>query len=96
MLYPLLAETVVEEHHTGKGPPALQGSTCAQIATKTFTRRHPELMRDLSTLRVGWIQLQERQAVTLVHFGPTRELIVRVHRAHGGWQMNTLLDNGPL
>lgn len=96
MLYPLIAEAIVEEHRPGRGSPALRGNTCAQVAAKVFARRHRELVKDAATLRVGWIQLQARQAVTLVHFGPTRELMVRVHRAHGGWQMNTLLDSGPL
>jgi hypothetical protein len=96
MLYPLIAETVVEAHHPGKGTPALRGSTCAQVAAKVFAQRHRELVADAATLRVGWIQRQARQAVTLVHFGPTRELIVRVHQAPGGWQMNNLLDSGPL
>jgi hypothetical protein len=96
MLYPLIAQTVVEAHLPGKGSPALRGSTCAQVVAKVFAQRHRELVADAATLRVGWIQRQARQAVTLVHFGPTRELIVRVHRAHGGWQMNNLLDSGPL
>lgn len=96
MLYPLIAEAVVEEHRPGKGSPALRGGTCAQVAAKVFAQRHRELVADAATLRVGWIQRQARQAVTLVHFGPTRELIVRLHQAHGSWQMNDLLDSGPL
>jgi hypothetical protein len=96
MLYPLVAEAIVEEHRPGKGAPALRGSTCARVAGKVFAARHRELVADASSLRIGWVQLQARQAVTLAHFGPARELIVRVHRAHGGWQMNALLDDGPL
>jgi hypothetical protein len=96
MLDPLIVEAVVEEHHRGKGPPSLRGNTCPQVASKVFKQRHRELTEDVAELQVGWVQLQARQAVTLVHFGAMRELIVRVHRSHGGWQMNALLDNGPL
>jgi hypothetical protein len=96
MLDPLIAEETVEEHRPGKGPPSLRGTTCSQVASKVFAQRHHELAADSATLQVAWIQLQARQAVTLVHFGSTRELIVRVHRAPGGWQMNNLLDSGPL
>lgn len=96
MLYPLIAEAIVEEHHPGKGPPALRGNTCAQVAGNVFVQRHRELVADAATLSFGWMQRQQRQAVVLAHFGPTRELIVRVHRTQGGWKMNNLLDSGPL
>jgi hypothetical protein len=96
MLYPLVAEAAVEEHHPGKGPLPLRGNTCSQIVSKILAEHHRELVEDLAMLRVGWIQLQARQAVALVHFGPDRERVIRVHRVHGGWQMNALIDSGPL
>ena len=96
LLYPLVAEITVEEHRPGKGPPALRGRTCAQVLSRIFAQGHRELAEDVATMHVGWIQLQARQAVALVHFGPNRERVVRVHRAPGGWQMYAPIDNGPL
>jgi hypothetical protein len=96
MLDPLIAEAAVEEHRPGKGSPRLRGRTCAQVLARVFAQRHHELVADAATLRVGWIQRQARQAVMLVHFGSTRELTVRMHLARGRWQMNNLLDSGPL
>ncbi len=96
LLYPLVAEATAEEHRPGKGPPALRGRTCGQVLSKIFAARHRELAEDVATMRVGWIQLQARQAVALVHFGPDRERVVRVHRAPGGWQMYVAIDSGPL
>lgn len=96
MLDPQIAETTVEEHHSSKGEPSLRGNTCSQILSRVFAKHHRELAADLPVLRVGWIQLQAKQAVMLVHFGPTREVIVRERRRGDGWRMNTLIDNGPV
>jgi len=96
LLYPLVAEATVEEHGHGRGSPALRGGTCAQVLSKIFAQRHRELAEDVTAMHVGWIQRQARQAVALVHFGPNRERVVRVHRALGGWQMYAPIDSGPL
>ncbi len=97
LLDPLVAEATLEEHRPGNGPPALRGRTCAQVLSRIFARRHRELTKDVATMHVGWIQRQARQAVALLHFGPDRERVVRVHRAQGGgWRMYAPIDSGPL
>jgi hypothetical protein len=96
MLAPLVAEAAVEEHRPGKGPPALRGRGCAQVLSRLFAERHRELVADVATLRVGWTQTKGRRAVALANFGPAREMLVYVRHANGVWQMNTLLDSGPL
>ncbi len=96
ILDPLVGEALLEEHHPGKGPRALRGPSCAQIAAKAFALHHRELVEDAATLKVGWAQTKAARAYVLVHFTPTRELLVFLHRSKGIWQMDTLLDSGPL
>lgn len=93
LLDPLVAEAAVEEHRPGKGPPALRGRTCAQVLTKLFAQHHRELVEEAAALRVGWAQTKDQRATVLADFGPTRERLVLVHRAHGTWQMDALLEN---
>jgi hypothetical protein len=96
LLDALVAEALVEEHGARSGLSSVKGDTCAQIASEVFARRHRELSEDVATLRVGWVQLQDNQAVALARFGAVRERLVRLRRAHGEWKMNALLDSGPL
>lgn len=93
LLDPLVAEAAVEEHRPGKGPAVLRGRGCAQVLTKLFAQRHRELVEEAAALRVGWTQTKEQRATVLADFGPTRERLVLVHRSHGVWQMDALLDN---
>lgn len=100
--YALSAELVVEEHHRGKGPPSLQGDTCAQIMSKLLARHHRELAEDISGgYRVLAVQVHFNQGYALVRFAAPRafhelrELRMLVHREHGGWKMDKPLDDGP-
>jgi hypothetical protein len=96
MLHWLVAEAVVEEHSHGRGPASLRGATCAQVATKVFRQRHRELVEDARTLQVTEVRVRAKKAWVRVHFGPVREVLVLAHREHGAWQMNNLLDAGPI
>jgi hypothetical protein len=96
MLYWLVAETVVEEHSHGRGPASLRGHTCEQVASKVFEQRHRELVEDASSLSVTELQVRAKKAWGRLHFGPTRELLVVLHKTNGAWQMNNLLDAGPI
>lgn len=96
LTYWLFAESIVEEHHRGKGPRSLRGNTCAQISSKLFAQRHRELTEDVAALEVAAVQVKRKQGFVLVRFGKKRERIVLVHRDNGVWEMNVLLDNGPL
>ncbi len=44
MLDPLIAETVEEDRHAGRGPRLPRGSMCAQIMASMFEQRHRELV----------------------------------------------------
>jgi hypothetical protein len=96
LLYWLVAETLVEEHSHGRGPASLRGHTCIQVASKVFKQRHRELVEDANSLRVTQIQVRAKKAWGRLHFGPTRELLVVLHNTNGMWQMNNLLDAGPI
>jgi hypothetical protein len=96
LLDPLVAEMVAQGRNVGWGPSSLKGGTCPRVATEFFAQRRRELFEDVATLRVGWVQLQAKQAIALVHFGSKRERIVRLRRRYGVWQMFSLLDDGPL
>ncbi|MGC2374847.1 MAG: hypothetical protein WA484_13320 [Solirubrobacteraceae bacterium] len=94
MLYWLVAEAIVEEHSRGKGPASLRGNTCAQVASKVFKQRHSELAQDVRALEVTQLRLRAKRGWVRLRVGPTRELLVFVHRHNGVWQMNNLLDAG--
>lgn len=96
MLDTLVAEALVEEHERDRGPPSLRGNTCPQAAAKVFEQRHRELAEDVAGLQVAWVRVKGNRGVTLVRFAANRERLVRVHRAGVVWQMNALLDSGPL
>jgi hypothetical protein len=98
MLDALIAESLVEEHRRGKGPPSLQGDTCAQVISKLFRQHHRELAEDVTGgYRVLLIQVRGNRGYVLVRFSAKRELRelrVLVRRAHGVWKMDVPLDNG--
>jgi hypothetical protein len=97
LLFGPTAETVLEEHHNGHGPPALRGSTCAQIMSRMFAQRHSELVEDISGYQVLAVQVRRNSGYALVRFPAKhelRELQVLVHRYRGGWTMQVPLDNG--
>jgi hypothetical protein len=100
MLDPRIAEALVEEHHSGKGPPALQGDTCAQVMSKLFRSRHRELAEDISGYRALVVQVRGNNGYALVRFPAKRELRelqVLVHREQGergAWKMAVAFDNG--
>lgn len=96
LLDPLVAEAVAEGRALGNGRPSPHGGTCSRVAGEVFSQHRRELSEDVVTLRLGWVQLQAKQAVALVHFGTVRERIVRLRRRQGAWRMFALLDNGPL
>lgn len=91
------AESVVEEHSRGKGPPSLQGRTCMQIMARLFKRRHRELMEDIAGYRVLAVQVHGGGGLVLVRFPAKhelRELRVLVRRDHDAWKMAVPLDAG--
>jgi hypothetical protein len=98
MLDALIAETLVEEHHHGKGPSSLQGDTCIQVISKLFRQHRSELAEDATGgYRVLLIQVRGNRGYVLVRFSAKRELRelrVFVRRVHGVWKMETPLDNG--
>lgn len=93
MLDAPIAESVLEEHHRGKGPRSLQGNTCAQVMSKLFAQRHRELVEDVASFRISDVELRGNRGLVLAPFSATRELQLLVHREHGVWKMNVLLDN---
>ncbi|MGA9285478.1 MAG: hypothetical protein WBV85_08545 [Solirubrobacteraceae bacterium] len=91
------AQTMFEEHHTGKGPARLQGGTCAQIMSRLFESRHRELAEDITGYRVMVVNTSGNRGFVLIHFSAKsewRELQVLVRREHGVWLMSVPLDNG--
>jgi hypothetical protein len=94
MLDPIIAETLVEVHHHGRGPRSLQGNTCAQILSKLFRLRHRELVEDVAGFRISLLDVRGNRGVAFAPFAPTREMQLIVHREHGVWTMEVPLDNG--
>ena len=94
MLDPLVAEEIVEEHHNGKGPSSLRGSTCAQIISKLFKRHHRELAKDVAEFRVTTMELRGNRGLVLMPYSTANETQVIVRRDNGVWRMDEPIDNG--
>lgn len=92
LLYWPVMEAVVEAHDEGNGPPSLRGNTCAQIVTKLFTLHHRELVLQNKEIEITEIQERGRLGFVRLRFASTPERLVSVHRDHGVWQVNVLLD----
>jgi len=93
MLDPLIAETVEEDRHAGRGPRLPRGSMCAQIMASMFQQRHRELVENLAAFLITAVQRRGNLAMALTDFSPTRVLQVLVRRDQGVWKMNTTLYN---
>jgi hypothetical protein len=96
MLYWLVAETVVEEHSHGKGPLALRGTTCTQIATKLFKKNHRELVDDLAALKLTIIQLRRNRGWAVLDFAPAHERLGTIQREGTVWKLGSLLKDDAL
>jgi hypothetical protein len=94
MLDPLMVEAVKEGRNGGSGPQSPPGSTCAQIMTSLFQRRHRELVEDVAAFRIAVVQQHGNRAMALTDFSPTRLWQVLVRRTHGVWRMDTPLYSG--
>lgn len=91
LLYPLLAESVVEEYAQS---PGLRGKTCAEVLSKLFKRRHRELAGDVAALKPTVVRVSGDHGLALVRFGATRERRLLLRRERGAWKMDVLLDVG--
>jgi hypothetical protein len=96
LTYWLLAETLVEEHSHGKGPPSLRGHTCAQVASKLLAGRRHELIAERAALKIVVVQARANKGWAVLSFGGARERVLYLHHEGAGWRVNGLLDNGPL
>ena len=98
LLDPLVAEALIEQDGAPGRPRLRRDVTCATVLAGIFNERHRELVADAASLRVLWVQRDpyDSQAMTLVRFGSTRELLIRVRRTQGAWKMDVLLDSGPV
>lgn len=94
MLYFLVEELVVEEHHRGKGLRSLRGETCSQIMSKIFSQLHSELVEDALAPKTAVVRVSSNRGVAVVRFGAIRELRLVVQRESGGWKMDAPLDVG--
>jgi hypothetical protein len=90
LLYWPVSESVVEEHE--EGPPSLRGTTCAQVASKLFARRHRELVQQIASLEVTEVRMKGDQGLVRLRFAAPTEHLVPVHRDHGVWKVDILLD----
>jgi hypothetical protein len=96
LTYWLVREKIVEEHDHGRGLASLRGNTCAQVASKLFRQRHPELTEDVARFKVGAVQVRAKHGWAVLDFGPARERVTQVHREPSGWKMDALPDSGAL
>jgi hypothetical protein len=86
LLQPTAVEALVEQHGPGKGPRALRGSGCAQIASKLLRRHRRELTEGAAALTVPIVQMRGDRAWAVVDLGGAREYVALLHRADAGWK----------
>jgi hypothetical protein len=90
MLYPLLSQSVAEEHGPTSG---LRSTTCAEVLTGLFKQRHRVLVAESATLKVYRIRVKGDKALTLVSFATVpevRQLLER--RVNGTWKVAAVSD----
>jgi hypothetical protein len=89
LIYSLLVETAAED----LSQTAREDETCAAAMSKFFKRDHSQFKADTAKIEVTVARVDGDSGLALVRLG-ARERRVLVHRDHGTWKVNTLLDIG--
>jgi hypothetical protein len=91
MLYPFIAESVVEDYgHT----PALRGDACATVMSKLFAQQHKLLAGKSATLKMYAIRVDGARALTVLSFAVLPEVRIITERREGNtWKVLNLLDS---
>jgi hypothetical protein len=92
LLYPLIAETVVEDYGRPPGPLALRGGTCAVVVSKVFRQRHRRLVTDIARLHVTQVRTSGNQGLALLTFGSAPRRYLPLRRHGGAWKVASFFD----
>jgi hypothetical protein len=94
LIYSIYAETIPENYgRPPAGPPALRGKTCAEVMSKVFKQRQPQLAADSATLKVTGARLEGNRGWALMSFKTMPARSILVHRERGAWKIYALLDS---
>lgn len=94
LIFPPFAEEIPEIYGESLGPPALRGTTCAEVMTKFFKQEHRKLLVDIVKLEVTDVRIRGNRALALLNFKAMPPRDIRVHRELGAWKIDELLDKG--
>ncbi len=94
LIYSLLAEEIPELYGEPPGPPSLRGGTCSAVMYKVFRQKHRLLAADVATIDVIGVRVKRLRGLALLRFKGSPERDIPVHREHGAWRIDALLDGG--
>jgi hypothetical protein len=90
MLYPLTAESIVEENGNTQG---LRGRTCAVVMSKLFELHHQTLVSDDASVKFYLVRVRGNRALTLLTFaGPPEVRQLPERRVGATWKVFAPLD----
>jgi hypothetical protein len=92
LMYSLFAEEIPEVYGQPPGASFLRGKMCAQVLGKLFRREHTKFAYDNTHLRVTFVRVSGLRGLALMKFGDEPERDIRLHREHGSWKIDMLLD----
>jgi hypothetical protein len=85
----LLVETAVED----LSQTAREGETCAEALSRFFKQDQGRFRADTARIEVTVARVDGDSGLALVRLGASERRVL-VHRDHGAWKVNTLLDIG--
>ncbi len=91
LLYPLVAESVVEK--VGQSP-GLHGRSCAMVMSKLFKLHHSELAAKSTELKFYSVRAGNRKALILLSFSSVPEVrqFILSRKSGGTWRVLSVLD----
>lgn len=92
LIYSLFEETIVENYgQPPAGPPALRGSTCAEVLNKLFKLSHRRLANEATMAHVASVRVEGNRGLVLLRFKALHGRMLEVHRERGAWKIDQLL-----
>lgn len=94
LLYGLYIETFAEGSG-GDETPASLGKACASVTSDLFREHHAQLTVDAATIVVPDVRVEGDRGLAILRFGGSSESrSIAVHREHGSWKVEAVLDDG--
>jgi hypothetical protein len=88
MIYPTLANAVVEDYGRPPGPPYLRGKTCSAVMKRLFTHSRASLTTDFT---VTDVRVRGNRGYVLLGSRKIPATVLYARRQHGTWKATALI-----